>query len=371
MEDIVGLRKDIDSIDGKIVELFEKRMETVLKIAEYKRQNGIEILNRAREEEVINKCINRLQNKSFTEPLEKLMNSLMEISREVQNNIMHDNSRTYNKNSKLKIGFQGVSGSFSEQALFEYFGNNVDTMSVKEFQDIFIELQNDEIDYGILPIENSSTGGVSEVYDLLGKYNFKIIGEVSLKVEHHLMGIPGTRLDDIVEVYSHSQAFSQCSEFLKQHDSWKLIPYYNTAKSAELVCKTGCKNMAAIGSSRAAALYNLEIIENSINSNSNNYTRFIIIAKNIETDDRSNKISIVFSTSHRAGALYNGLQYFAENNINLLKIESRPIKNKPWEYLFYIDCEGNLNDEVVKKAIKALESKSTYFKILGNYVRHL
>lgn len=371
MDDIFEARKEIDSLDSKIVELFEKRMEAVLKIAEYKKQNDMEILNKSREEEVIKKCVNQLQNKKLAIPLEKLMDSLMEISKQAQHDLFSENDKFEEINPKLTVGFQGVCGSFSEQALFEYFGNNVNTKSVKDFQDIFIELENNRISCGILPIENSSTGGISEVNDLLNKYDFKIIGEICLKVDHHLMSVKGAKLEDITEVYSHSQAFSQCSEFLKSHSSWKLIPYYNTAKSAELIYKTGSKNMAAIGSSRAATLYNLDIIESNINSNSNNYTRFIIVAKNMEINQKSNKISIVFSTFHKAGALYNGLRYFAENNINLLKIESRPIKNKPWEYLFYIDFEGNSNQEVVIKAMQALEKNSTYFKILGNYLRHL
>lgn len=271
----------------------------------------------------------------------------------------------------LTVGFQGVPGSFSQQALFDYFGNDVSTKAVWDFEDIFTAIRNNDIDYGVLPIENSSTGAISEVYDLLNKYEFHIIGEVCLKVDHCLMGIRGVDVDDITEVYSHPQAFSQCAEFLKSYPMWRLIPYHNTAKSAEYVKMKSSKSMSAIASRKAAELYDLEILKNNINSNTTNTTRFVVIARNMEVDEKNDKVSVVFSTAHKAGSLYNVLRYFAENNINLLKIESRPIKDRPWEYFFYIDFEGNLNDETVKIAVRSVKDNSSYFKLIGNYKAHL
>jgi chorismate mutase / prephenate dehydratase len=388
MCDLVKLRKEIDSIDCDLANLFEKRMEIVSKIADYKKQNHLEILNELREKIIIQDKINHLNNEIFKDSVQEFFSSIMKISREYQSQLIQPNysssNNNYNmlnkndQNSEIKlnnksdckdliVGFQGVPGSYSHQALLDYFGNRVKTKHVKEFEDIFTELQNNKINYGVLPIENSSTGGISEVYDLLNKYNFTIIGEVCVKVNHHLLAINGSKIEDIVEVYSHPQAISQCSEFLKSNSHWKLIPYSNTAKSAEFVKNEGKKNIAAIGSKSASKLYGLEILKININSNTTNTTRFAILSKDFMPDNSFDKISVIFSTAHEVGSLYRVLQAFSENNINLLKIESRPIKDKPWEYLFYADFAGNLNDEKVKSAIESVKNNCNYFKLLGNY----
>ncbi|MFD3157666.1 prephenate dehydratase [Haloimpatiens sp. FM7330] len=268
---------------------------------------------------------------------------------------------------KVIVGFQGVKGSFSEQALIEYFGKDVAAKNVSDFEDVFLALENNEIDYGVLPIENSSTGAITEVYDLLRQYGFYIVGEKCVKVEHNLIGIKGTKLEDITEVYSHSQAFGQSKEFLKTYVDWKLIPYKNTAMSAKLIKDENQKEKAAVASRRAAELYGLEIIASNINFNKKNYTRFIVIGKNLDLNDEVNKISVVVSTPHKAGELYGILRHFAEHDLNMLKIESRPIIDRSWEYFFYIDFEGNLNEKVVEDAIKLIEKNSSFFQLLGNY----
>lgn len=365
MEDLLELRKEIDRIDSELVRLFEERMQCVLKVAEYKKQNNLEVLHKSREEEIIKNGLQNLKDKRFQASLEKFLNSLMKVSRELQTELLS----SYEK-SNIVVGFQGVSGSFSEQALFEYFGDNTLTKPVEYFEDIFIELKNNKIHYGVLPIENSSTGAISEVYDLLNKYDFYITGEICLKVDQNLLGIPGASIEDIEEVYSHPQAFSQSSEFLKNYSNWKLIPYYNTAKSAEYVKNQNNKALAAIGSKKAAELYGLDILKAHINFNSTNSTRFVVISREMKEDIHNNKVSVVFSTSHKVGCLYNVLRCFSENYLNLLKIESRPIPDKPWEYFFYVDFEGNLKDETVQLAIEAVKNNSRYFKILGNYKKY-
>jgi len=271
----------------------------------------------------------------------------------------------------MRVGFQGVPGSYSEEALYEYFGAGVATHAVRDFEDIFTELDKGFIDYGMLPIENSSTGAISQVYDLLNKYEDYIVGEICLKVNHNLLGIKGSTMEDINEVYSHPQAFEQCNEFLKDKNNWRLIPYRNTAVSAEFVKMQNCKSIAAIGSKRASEIYGLDIIKKNINTNHNNYTRFAVIGRQMEIDENCDKISIVLSTLHKPGCLFNVLRYFAENNLNMLKIESRPIVNKPWEYFFYIDYEGNLNDRKVREVTESVKRSSCYFKLLGNYKRHV
>lgn len=268
---------------------------------------------------------------------------------------------------KITVGFYGVTGSFSEQALKEYFGVKVDTKAISEFEDIFLDVKYGRIRYGIIPIENSSTGAITEVYDLLNKYDFYITGEKYIKISQNLMGIRGSTLDDIKEVYSHPQGLAQSTEFLKGYKHWTLVSYKSTAKSAELVKDRQNKTMAAIASTKAAEIYDLVILRSNVNSNATNMTRFVVIGKEMESNVESNKTSLVLSTTHKAGSLYHVLKHFAENDINLLKIESRPIKDKPWEYFFYIDFEGNINDTKIALAIELIKNNSRYFKILGSY----
>jgi len=368
--DIDDLRNQIDEIDASLVSLFENRMEIVVKVAEYKKKNNVEILNRGREEAVIKKNIDLVKNKALLLEVEKFFKSVMEISRGFQNKSLNSEQVLVNT-KKLTVGFYGVTGSFSEQASNEYFGEKVNKKAISEFEDIFLELSYGKINYGVIPIENSSTGAISEVYDLLNKYNFYITGEKYLKISQNLMGIRGSTLDDIKEVYSHSQGLKQSMEFLKGYKQWKLVPYQSTAKCAELVKDRQDKTLAAIGSTKAAEIYDLEILQKDVNSNTTNMTRFVIIGKEMESNAQSSKTSLVISTTHKAGSLCHVLKHFADNNINLLKIESRPIKNMPWEYFFYIDFEGNINEKKIMTVIELIKNNSGYFKILGNYRRDI
>lgn len=270
----------------------------------------------------------------------------------------------------VNIGFQGVEGSFSEEALFKYFGDEVNTVALRQFEDVFEAISKEALNYGILPIENSSTGSVNEVYDLLRKYGCYINGEIIIRVRQNLLGIKGTKLEDIEEVYSHSQGFQQSMDFFKSQPKLKLIPYHNTAISAKLVSESGDKSKAAVASKRAADIYDLEVIKENINFNSNNYTRFVIVGKHMELDDNSDKISIVLTIPHKAGSLSNVLNLFSEKGLNLLKIESRPIANKSWEYFFHLDFEGNLQNLEIYNMMEVIKSKVTYFKILGNYKKY-
>lgn len=389
MDTLENLRNEIDNIDKQLTELFEKRMETVLKVARYKKQNNIPILNKSREEEVIEKNIKHLKNKGFKKEEAEFLKNVMAISRKAQAReifeynvdtqedkkneleyIVSNEAACSPKRDNINVGFQGVPGSFSEEALLEYFGESVVARNVMEFEDIFKALKNNEIDYGVLPIENSSTGGIVEVYDLLRKYGFFIVGERTIKVNHNLLGVKGAKIEDIKEVYSHPQALQQSSEFLKNYPGWNCIPYRNTAASAELIKNENSKGKAAIASKKAGEIYDLEIIRGDINYNKNNYTRFIVIGKNLELENNYNKISTILTLPHKAGSLYNILSIFAEYNLSLLKIESRPIIDKSFEYFFYIDFEGNLDDKAVKEAIGEIRNNSYDFKLLGNYKAH-
>ncbi|QXE18138.1 prephenate dehydratase [Clostridium sp. 001] len=373
MEDLEYLRNEINKIDKEMIELFEKRAKVSRKVAEYKIENSMDILDKSREEEVIKGNLKNLKDKSIKDETKTFLKNVMEISRNIQKREFKQSSKSSEIKPKeqnsdvFKIGFQGVPASFSHEALLEYFGNESEALNFESFKDVFEALKNGIIKYGVLPIENSSTGGIPQVYDLIGEYDFYIVGEKCIEVNHNLLGVKGASISDIKEVYSHSQAFMQSSRFLEKHKNWKLNPYFNTARSAKYISEQNVKSKAAIASKNAAKLYGLDIIEKNINYNSNNYTRFIIIGKNIESDKQRDKISILITLPHEPGTLYNVLKYFHENNLNMTKIESRPIINKSWQYFFYIDFNGNIMDKDTRYALKGIQEESVYFKLLGNY----
>ncbi|HAU5233964.1 bifunctional P-protein, chorismate mutase/prephenate dehydratase [Clostridioides difficile] len=393
MEDLTRYRNEIDNIDKELIQLFEKRMNTVLEIARHKMKNNTTILQKDREEKVLSRAVDNLDNKAYSQETIQFFNSIMEISRGLQKRLMDNDSEqkiefrldsskkkfdlsSVNKYKSLKeelnkknilVGFPGKSGSFTKEALNKFFNKKTAKKQFKEFEDVFIALKNKKIDYGIIPIENSSTGAISETYDLLRKYGFYIVGEECIKIDQNLIGIKDTKLKDIKEIYSHPQGIGQCSEFLKQNSAWKLIPFNNTATSAELVKKLQDKTKAAIASKKAASIYGLEIISPCINDITNNYTRFVVISNQIHIEEESNKMSVVFSVEHKAGKLYKVLGYFAENNINMTKIESRPMKNTSWRYFFYIDFECSIYNSKVYNLLELIELNTAYFKFMGVY----
>ena len=383
--DLSEIRESINEVDQSLAQLFEKRMELVALVAEYKIENDIPILNSEREKQVIDRALESLRDKSLSREMEIFFNELMAISREYQSRYIDEKFVAQTRGSdeawgisalasgetkKLKIGFQGVEGSFSEEALLNYFGKEAMTSSFRFFEDVFMAIDRGDVDYGILPVENSSTGSVNEVYDLLRKYGCHINGEIVLKVKQNLLGVKGASIEDIKEVYSHSQGFQQSAEFFKEHSSWKLIPYHNTALGAKLVSEAGDISRAAVASEKAAAIYGLDILKENLNFNSKNYTRFVIVGKDLELDESSDKISVVLTVRHKAGSLCDVLRLFSQEGLNLLKIESRPIMDKSWEYFFHLDFEGNLQDPHVSRIMDQIRSRTTYFKILGNYRRH-
>ena len=383
--DLSEIRESINEVDQSLAQLFEKRMELVALVAEYKIENDIPILNSEREKQVIERALESLRDKSLSREMEIFFNELMAISREYQSRYIDEkfvaqtrgsdeawgiNVLVSRETKKLKIGFQGVEGSFSEEALLNYFGKEAMTSSFRFFEDVFMAIDRGYVDYGILPVENSSTGSVNEVYDLLRKYGCHINGEIVLKVKQNLLGVKGASIEDIKEVYSHSQGFQQSAEFFKEHPSWKLIPYHNTALGAKLVSEAGDISRAAVASEKAAAIYGLDILKENLNFNSKNYTRFVIVGKDLELDESSDKISVVLTVRHKAGSLCDVLRLFSQEGLNLLKIESRPIMDKSWEYFFHLDFEGNLQDPHVSRIMDQIRSRTTYFKILGNYRRH-
>lgn len=268
-----------------------------------------------------------------------------------------------------KYALQGTEGSYSYEALLKYNGESIqgEYFCYDTFDEVFESVIAGKVKYGILPIENSSTGSINAVYDLLNQHAVAIVGEVYLRITHHLMSPHQVTVDQIDTVYSHIQGYEQSKKFFKDHPNLQFTPYKNTAVSAKRVAE--CKNLneAAIASRLAAETYKLHIIEENINDQNNNFTRFIMIGLETEVTLDSDKITLFSIVDHKPGALYRMLGEFERENINILKIESRPLKGRPWEYSFYIDFEGNLASENIKRAVDQLKLNSIAFKVLGNY----
>lgn len=270
---------------------------------------------------------------------------------------------------EAKVVFQGVKGAYGQQAMEGYFGKEIDSFNVETFKETMEAIKNNRAEYGVLPIENSSTGIITDVYDLLERYENYIVGEYVVKVEHALLGLPDAEVDDIKTVYSHPQGLLQCRRFLDKHDEWAKISLQNTAIAAKKVIDDADKSQAAIASERAARAYGLKVLERRINDIDNNSTRFIIIKNKKEYVKEANQVSICFELPHSSGSLYNILAHFIFNGLNMTKIESRPIKGEKWKYHFFIDFEGNLMDKSVKSALTGISSETKNFRILGNYIK--
>ncbi|MEK9130183.1 MAG: prephenate dehydratase [Patescibacteria group bacterium] len=267
---------------------------------------------------------------------------------------------------KLKIVFHGEFGAFAEEAAFEFLGNSIKTLSCKGFANVFKTVKNNKADFGVIPIENSLEGSIGQNYDLLLKSNLQIFGEVFLKINHCLICSKESKIDIIEKIYSHPQALGQCRNFLEKYN-WELIAMPDTAGSVKMIKEQKLKNAAAIASKRAAEIYGMKILKEKIESNSANFTRFFIISKNKNKIINKNKTSIVFSVKHTPGALFEILKIFAEQKINLTKIESRPIIGKPWEYNFYLDFIGHQKEKQIQKILKEIKKFSNFIKILGSY----
>lgn len=266
-----------------------------------------------------------------------------------------------------KIAFQGERGAYSEIAAIKYFGKNVTFSPSFTFNDVFEKVKKGKVKYGIVPIENSLYGSVFETYDLLSSYSFSILGELNLQIRHNLLVRKNLSLKKIREIYSHPQALGQCSNFLKKAIHSKITPTYDTAGSAKLINKSQ-EPVAAIASKEAAAIYGLKILRSNIQNNENNYTRFLVLGKApVKEKYKNPKSSICFELKSIPGALFKALSVFALRDIDLLKIESRPIPHKPFQYLFYVDFKGKLEDKKIKQALNHLSEISLSIKKFGTY----
>lgn len=372
--DLAESRKKIDEIDREITRLFEERMEVANDVAAYKRSTGKRVYDPEREEEKL-KTLRGYVNNGFNETaVEDLFRQIMSISRRYQyqklgpegNQIPFRRIDGLDVDEDTRIVYFGERGAFSEQAMLEYFGENITSFNKTTFQEVMETVAGGEAEYGVLPIENTSTGSITDIYDLLVEHDITIVAEHVVKVEQALLAKPGARLENIVKVYSHPQGLLQCAPFLKEHgiESEEVT---STAGAAKKVAGESDLNHAAIASTRAAKTFGLEILQESINFQNQNFTRFIIISNQKVFLRDANKISLAFELKHESGSLYNMLANFYYNDMNLTKIESRPMVGRTWEYRFFVDIEGNLNDPGVKNAMATIQETASNLKILGNF----
>jgi len=273
---------------------------------------------------------------------------------------------TISKNQPA-VAFQGTHYAFSEIAARQFFGSEIQTVPCRSFADVFLSVQNGDSDFGILPVENSLTGSIYQNLDLFLESTVSITGETSIRVEQHLIAIPGVKIDDIKVVYSHPQALEQCRNFLSSMPHIETIASYDTAGSVKDIRDKQMFQAAAIASRQAAKDYDMQIIRKEIEDIPENYTRFYIISKAAQTLNNADKTSIIFSMKNIPGALFKSLSVFALRDIDLLKIESRPLRGKPWEYFFYLDFAGNMKEERCRNAIRHLEEITSFLKVLGSY----
>ncbi len=374
--DLLELRTQLDEIDGKLVELYEKRMAVCENVAKYKIETGKPVFDKAREEEKIRKVKSLTHNEFNCHGVEELFEQIMSMSRKLQYQLLSQHGGL-NKlpfigvdsldTCRARVVFQGAEGAYSQAAMHRYFGEEIDSFHVNTFRDAMIAIDEGSADFAVLPIENSTAGIVSEIYDLLVEFENYIVGEQIIKIEHCLMALPGTGLSDIRTVYSHPQSLMQSARYLSAHPSWQQISMQNNAFAAKKVAGDKDGTAAAIASEYAAKLYGLHVLEKGVNHSSSNSTRFIIVTNQKIFRKDAKKVSICFEVPHESGSLYHMLSHFIYNNLNMNKIESRPIEDRNWEYRFFIDFDGNLSDSSVKNALRGLREEARNMKILGNY----
>lgn len=373
--DLKELRQKIDAIDKQMVDLYEQRMEISKQVAEFKISTGKQVFDKTREIEKLKSVKSLTHNEFNSHGIEELFEQIMSMSRKLQYQMLTEKGvlgklpfirvEDLEKN-KARVVFQGAEGSYSQAAMNKYFGEQISSFHVDTFREAMVAIDEGSADFAVLPIENSTAGIVSEIYDLLVEFENYIVGEQIIRIEHCLLGLPESTLDQITAVYSHPQSLMQSARYLNA-TNWKQISMQNNAFAARKVAMDKNPAHAAIAGAQAADAYGLKILKKGINQEGENSTRFIIVTNQKIFQKDANKISIVFEVPHQSGSLYHMLSHFIYNNLNMTKIESRPIEERNWEYRFFVDFEGNLADSSVKNALRGLREESRNMKILGNY----
>lgn len=375
MIDLSISRQQIDEIDSQIVELFERRMEVANEVAKYKIETGKAVFDKEREEQKLAKLGAMSHGKFNERAVRELFSQIMSISRKYQYGILPHSEEVTNFTKVSKafasedstVYYFGVPGTHTQQAMEDVFGTSVHGVSCQSFQGVMEAVEKGEADYGVLPIENSSTGGISANYDLLLNYKNAIVGQYVMKIDQCLLALPGTKPEEIRTVFSHPQGLLQSRDFMTKHPQYEGVEYGSTAAAAMKIAEDKDKTQAAIASRRAAKEYGLEIVADSIQQEKNNCTRFIIIGRDEVYTQKSNKIALCIELPHQSGSLYRILSHFLYNDLNMTQIESRPIPGRNWEYRFFVDVEGNLEDAAVKNALRGVKEEAAYMRVLGNF----
>ena len=375
--DLSDYRKQIDQIDDELIKLFSRRMETAAHIARYKKETGKAVMDAGREREklldIMGKCPEEFQDYAAS-----LYSLIFELSRSYQHRILGTASALTEQiqsaientpalfPAKATVACQGVEGAYSQLACEKLF-RLPSIFYFTNFDAVFSAIEKGLCRYGVIPLENSTAGSVNKVYDLMMRHNFRIVRSVRLKVDHNLLVKPGTKLSDIKEIYSHEQAISQCAGYLQKFSGVKIIPCENTAVAAKYVAQSESSNVAALSSRSCMRLYGLECLESSVQDKGNNFTRFICISKGLEIYPGADRTSLMMVLPHTPGSLYKVLSRFYALGINLNKLESRPLPERNFEFMFYFDLDTSVYSPQFIQLMGEMENISEEFNYLGSY----
>ena len=376
-----AVREEIDGIDRELVSLYVKRMEAVARVAAYKAAHDLPILDSGRERALLSK-VAALAGEEHADTAAALYTSVLSLSRAYQARIL-DKEHSVKKQietalkntpplfpTRAVIACQGVEGAYSQLAADKLFPYS-DIFYFSDFEGVFSAIEKGLCRYGVLPIENSTAGSVSKVYDLMMKHHFYIVRTLRLKVDHCLVAKKGVKLSEIREIYSHEQAISQSSAFLREHPEIRGIACENTAVAAKTVAEASRRDVAALASHAAADAYGLSVLLDSVQDTGNNYTRFICISKELEIYPGANRTSMMLTLSHRPGALYHLLSRFYAAGVNLTKLESRPLPDRDFEFMFYFDLDTSVYSPRLAALLADIEGESGSFRYLGTYTENI
>lgn len=376
------LREEIDRIDGELARLLEQRLALAGRVGAWKRENRVPVHHPVREARILENGSRRISDPALREPFREIMRTVLEQSRAIQEETGCPPAALSGWNRQVvrileaarrdpdpirRAGYPGIPGSYSQEALERFFpGPGVEGVAYPTFAEAVEGLRSGGVDALVLPIENSSTGGVRETESLLSEGSLWICGETFLRIRHVLLGLPGSCPETIQRVTSHPEALSQCSRFLEA-GGWVAQPYHNTAASARRVREEGQLQHGAIASEKAGTIYGLDVLARDIGDTGHNSTRFVMVRRDPEIGPDAGRVSLRVSLSHEVGSLHRIIRVIAANDLNMTRIESRPIHGRPWEYYFFIDFEGNFHQDAVQKALEGIARHSAEVRMLGNY----
>ncbi|MCI8526208.1 MAG: bifunctional chorismate mutase/prephenate dehydratase [Oscillospiraceae bacterium] len=382
MDELQQYRAHIDEIDRQLAALFVERMTVCRQVGAYKQSRGLPVLDAQRERQVLDAKAALIGEAELRPLAQAMFETIMAGSRALQARMVGEADpekirelaafeamRAFQGEPprQQRVLYQGQPGAYCEEAAMGFFGPDCDRMNLKTWDGVFRGVKEGFGDYGVVPIENSSTGSISDVYDLLGQFGCYIVGEQVVPVAHCLLALPDSDMDAVTDVYTHEQGFRQCASFLRDYPKWTQHEWTNTALAAKFVAESGDRTKAAIASRRAAELYGLQILQTNINQNRHNFTRFIVVAAQPRFPAEADKVSVRFHVPHTQGSLSRILQILARAGLNLEKLESRPVPEENWKYDFYADFTGNLRQAGMELVIRELIDAALSFRVLGNY----